>query len=137
MHCDNIRKEREGEKGAAVTACGLPGRAVCEFQENERLNPASDHVESQKSKVMKSTKFAAVVYNYIYNAATSGKAVQGIKSLELPCVPVKNYRDAETSNLAEAAREYGRRSYGRLFGRVSIKYTVTYGNGRKYSGYIQ
>ena len=86
---------------------------------------------------MKKTKFAAVVYIYIYNAATSGKAVQGIKSLELPCVPVKNYRDAETSNLAEAAREYGRRSYGRLFSRVSIKYTVTYGNGRKYSGYLQ
>ena len=86
---------------------------------------------------MKSTKFAAVVYNYIYNAATSGKAVTGIKRLELPCVPVKNYRDAETSNLAQAAREYGRRSYGRLFGRVSIKYTVTYENGRKYSGYLQ
>ena len=91
----------------------------------------------QKSKVMKKTKFAAVVYNYIYNAATSGKAVQGIKSLELPCVPVKSFRDAETTNLADAAREYGRRSYGRLFGRVSIKYTVTYGNGRKYSGYLQ
>ena len=74
-------------------------------------------------------KFAAVVYNYIYNAAT--------KSLELPCVPVKNYRDAEASNLAEAAREYGRRSYGRMFGKVSIKYTVTYSNGRKYSGYLQ
>lgn len=86
---------------------------------------------------MKSTKFAAVVYEYTYNAATSGKAIQGIKSLELPCVPVNNFRDAETSNQAEAAREYGRRSYGRLFGRVSIKYTVTYANGRKYSGYIQ
>ena len=86
---------------------------------------------------MKKTKFAAVVYNYIYNAATSEKAVQGIKSLELPCVPVKSFRDAETSDLAQAAREYGRRSYGRLFGRVSIKYTVTYGNGRKYSGYLQ
>lgn len=86
---------------------------------------------------MKKTKFAAVVYNYIYNAATSGKAVQGIKSLELPCVPVKNFRDAETSNLAKAAREYGRRIYGGLFGRVSIKYTVTYENGRKYSGCIK
>ena len=86
---------------------------------------------------MKKTKFAAVVYNYIYNAATSGKAVTGIKKLELPCVPVKNYRDAEISNLAEAAREYGRRSYGSLFGRVSIKYTVTYSNGRKYTGYLQ
>lgn len=86
---------------------------------------------------MKSMKFAAVVYNYIYNAATSGKAVQGIKSLELPCVPVKSFRDAETTNLADAAREYGRRSYGRLFGRVSIKYTVTYASGRKYSGYLQ
>lgn len=86
---------------------------------------------------MEKTKFAAVVYNYIYNAATSGKAVQGIKSLELPCVPVKNYRDAEASNLAEAAREYGRRTFGGLFGRVSIKYTVTYANGRKYSGYLQ
>ena len=86
---------------------------------------------------MKSMKFAAVVYNYIYNAATSGKAIQGIKSLELPCVPVKSFRDAETSNLAAAAREYGRRSYGRLFGRVSIRYTVTYSNGRKYSGYLQ
>lgn len=86
---------------------------------------------------MKKTKFAAVVYNYIYNAAKSGKAVQGIKRLELPCVPVKNFRDAETTNLADAAREYGRRSYGRLFGRVSIKYTVTYTNGRKYSGYLQ
>lgn len=86
---------------------------------------------------MKSMKFAAVVYNYIYNAATSGKAVTGIKRLELPNVPVKNYRDAETTNLADAAREYGRRSYGRMFGRVSIKYTVTYGNGRKYSGYLQ
>ena len=82
-------------------------------------------------------KFAAVVYNYIYNAATSGKAVQGIKRLELPCVPVKNFRDAEASNLAEAAREYGRRTFGGLFGRVSIKYTVTYANGRKYSGYLQ
>lgn len=86
---------------------------------------------------MKRTKFAAVVYNYIYNAATSGKAVQCIKSLELPCVPVKNFRDAETSNLAKAAREYGRRIYGGLFGRVSIKYTVTYTNGRKYTGYLQ
>lgn len=86
---------------------------------------------------MKSMKFAAVVYSYIYNAATSGKAVQGIKRLELPCVPVKSFRDAETTNLADAAREYGRRSYGRLFGRVSIKYTVTYSNGRKYSGYLQ
>ena len=86
---------------------------------------------------MKSMKFAAVVYNYIYNAAASGKALKGIKSLELPCVPVKSFRDAETTNLADAAREYGRRSYGRLFGRVSIKYTVTYGNGRKYSGYLQ
>lgn len=86
---------------------------------------------------MKSMKFAAVVYNYIYNAATSGKAVQGIKSLELPCVPVKNYRDAENSNLAEAAREYGRRTFGGLFGRVSIKYTVTYGSGQKYSGFLQ
>lgn len=86
---------------------------------------------------MKSMKFAAVVYNYIYNAATSGKAVTGIKRLELPNVPVKNYRDAETTNLADAAREYGRRSYGRMFARVSIKYTVTYGNGRKYSGYLQ
>ena len=86
---------------------------------------------------MKSMKFAAVVYDYIYNAATSGKALKGIKSLELPCVPVKNYRDAENSNLAESAREYGRRTFGGLFGRVSIKYTVTYGNGRKYSGYIQ
>ena len=47
---------------------------------------------------MKRMKFAAVVYNYIYNAATSGKAVQGIKSLELPCVPVKSFRDAETTN---------------------------------------
>ena len=82
-------------------------------------------------------KFAAVVYDYIYNAVTSGKAVQGIKRLELPCVPVKSFRDAETSNIAMAAREYGRRRYGRLFGRVSIKYTVTYGNGRKYSGYLQ
>ena len=82
-------------------------------------------------------KFAAVVYNYIYNAATSGKALKGIKSLELPCVPVKNFRDAETTNLADAAREYGRRSYGRLLGRVSIKYTVTYDHGRKYSGYLQ
>lgn len=86
---------------------------------------------------MKKTKFAAVVYEYTYNAATSGKAIQGIKSLELPCVPVKNFRDAETTNLADAAREYGRRSYGRMFGRVSIKYTVTYDNGRKYSGYLQ
>lgn len=86
---------------------------------------------------MKSMKFATVVYNYIYNAATSGKAVTGIKRLEFPFEPVKNFRDAETSDLAEAAREYGRRSYGRLFGRVSIKYTVTYGNGRKYSGYLQ
>lgn len=86
---------------------------------------------------MKKTKFAAVVYEYTYNAATSGKAVQGIESLELPCVPVKNYRDAETSNLAAAAREYGRRTFRGLFGRVSIKYTVTYGNGRKYSGYLQ
>lgn len=86
---------------------------------------------------MKSMKFAAVVYNYIYNAATSGKAVTCIKRLELPNVPVKNYRDAETTNLADAARECGRRSYGRMFGRVSIKYTVTYGNGRKYSGYLQ
>lgn len=86
---------------------------------------------------MKKTKFAAVVYNYIYNAATSGKAVAGIKRLEFPFEPVKNFRDAETSDLAETAREYGRRSYGRLFGRVSIKYTVTYGNGRKYSGYLQ
>ena len=86
---------------------------------------------------MKSMKFAAVVYNYIYNAATSGKALKGIKSLELPCVPVKSFRDAETTNLADAAREYGRRSYGRMFGRVSIKYTVTYGNGRQYSGYLQ
>lgn len=86
---------------------------------------------------MKKTKFAAVVYDYIYNAATSGKAVQGIKSLELPCVPVKSFRDAETTNLADAAREYGRRTFGGLFGRVSIKYTVTYANGRKYSGYLQ
>ena len=86
---------------------------------------------------MESMKLAAVVYEYIYNAAISGKAVQVIKSLELPCVPVKNYRDAETSNLAEAAREYGRRTFGGLFGRVSIKYMVTYGNGRKYSGYLQ
>ena len=86
---------------------------------------------------MKSMKFAAVVYNYIYKAATSGKAAQGIKSLELPCVPVKNFRDAETTNLADAAREYGRRTFGGLFGRVSIKYTVTYANGRKYSGYLQ
>ena len=82
-------------------------------------------------------KFAAVVYEYTYNAATSGKVVPGIKRLELPNELVKNYRDAETSDFAEAAREYGRRSYGRLFGRVSIKYTVTYGNGRKYSGYLQ
>lgn len=87
---------------------------------------------------MKSTKFAAVVYEYTYNAAITGAAVaSSLKRLEFSCVPVKNYRDAETSNLAEAAREYGRRSYGRLFGRVSIKYTVTYGNGRKYSGYLQ
>ena len=86
---------------------------------------------------MKRMKFAAVVYNYIYNAATSGRAVQGIKSLELPCVPVKSYRDAETTNLADAAREYGRRTFGGLFGRVSIKYTITYANGRKYSGYLQ
>lgn len=53
---------------------------------------------------MEKTKFAAVVYNYIYNAATSGKAVTGIKSLELPCVPVKSFRDAEASNLAGLAR---------------------------------
>ena len=86
---------------------------------------------------MKKTKFAAVVYDYIYNAETSGEALKGIKSLGLPCGPVKRYWEAENSNLAEAAREYGRRSYGRLFGRVSIKYTVTYGNGRKYSGYLQ
>ena len=46
MHCNDIRKERKGKKGAAVTAGGLPGRAVCEFQKNERLNPAPDHVES-------------------------------------------------------------------------------------------
>ena len=82
-------------------------------------------------------KFAAVIYDYIYNAATSGKALKGIKSLELPCVPVKSFRDAETTNLADAAREYSRRTFGGLFGRVSIKYTVTYGNGRKYSGYLQ
>lgn len=86
---------------------------------------------------MKSMKFAAVVYEYTYNAATSGKVVPGIKRLELLNELVKNYRDAETSDLAEEAREYGRRSYGRLFGRVSIKYTVTYENGRKYSGYLQ
>lgn len=104
--------------------------ALCGFEPRPGTN-------TKKSEVMKKTKFAAVVYNYIYNAATSGKAVQGIKSLELPCVPVKNYRDAEASNLAEAAREYGRRTFGGLFSRVSIKYTVTYANGRKYSGYLQ
>ena len=112
----------------------VPGTlaALCGFEPRPGTS-----LDIKKNKVMKKTKFAAVVYNYIYNAATSGKAVQGIKSLELPCVPVKNFRDAETTNLADAAREYGRRSYGRLFGRVSIKYTVTYGNGRKYSGYLQ
>lgn len=82
-------------------------------------------------------KFAAVVYDYIYNAETSGEAKHTGKRFELPCCPVRSYRDAETTNLADAAREYGRRSYGRLFGRVSIKYTVTYENGRKYSGYLQ
>ena len=45
MHCDDIRKEREGEKGAAVTAGGLPGRAVCEFQKNERLNRIPEEIE--------------------------------------------------------------------------------------------
>ena len=106
--------------------------ALCGFEPRPGTS-----LDIKKNKVMKKTKFAAVVYNYIYNAATSGKALKGIKSLELPCVPVKSFRDAETTNLADAAREYGRRSYGRLFGRVSIKYTVTYGNGRKYSGYLQ
>ena len=86
---------------------------------------------------MKKTKFAAVVYDYIYNAETSGEAKQTGKSFELPCCPVRSYRDAETTNLADAAREYGRRTFGGLFGLVSIKYTVTYGNGRKYSGYLQ
>ena len=86
---------------------------------------------------MESMKFAAVVYNYIYNAATSGKAVMTGKVLDFRSMPVRNYRDAETTNLADAAREYGRRTFGGLFGRVSIKYTVTYGNGRKYSGYLQ
>ena len=86
---------------------------------------------------MKSMKFAAVVYNYIYNAATSGKAVQTGKRFELPFCPVRSYRDAETTNLADAAREYGRRTFGGMFSRVSIKYTVTYPNGRKYSGYLQ
>ena len=82
-------------------------------------------------------KFAAVVYDYIYNAETSGETKQTGKSFELPCCPVRSYRDAETTNLADAAREYGRRTFGGLFGRVSIKYTVTYANGRKYSGYLQ
>ena len=86
---------------------------------------------------MKKVKFAAVVYEYTYNAATSGKAVMTVKTLDFRSMPVRNYRDAETSNLAEAAREYGRRTFGGLFGRVSIKYTVTYENGRKYSGYLQ
>ena len=44
MHCDDIREEREGKKGAAVAAGGLPGRAVCEFQKNERLKPYSRNI---------------------------------------------------------------------------------------------
>ena len=86
---------------------------------------------------MTKIKFAAVVYDYIYNAETSGEATQAGKRFELPCCPVRSYRDAETTNLADAAREYGRRTFGGMFSRVSIKYTVTYANGRKYSGYLQ
>ena len=82
-------------------------------------------------------KFAAVVYDYIYTAETSGEAKPTGKRFELPCCPVRSYRDAETTNLADAARVYGRRAFGGLFGRVSIKYTVTYANGRKYTGYLQ
>ena len=82
-------------------------------------------------------KFAAVVYDYIYNAETSGEAKPTGKRLELPCCPVKSYRDAETTNLADAAREYGRRAFGGLFGRISIKYTVNYSRGRKYTGCLQ
>ena len=51
MHCDDIRKEREGEKGAAVAASGLPGRAVCEFRKNERLNPARIMLNIKKTKL--------------------------------------------------------------------------------------
>ena len=86
---------------------------------------------------MAKIKFAAVVYDYIYNAETSGEAKITGKRFELPCCPVRSYRDAETTNLADAAREYGRRTFGGLFSRVSIKYTVKYDNGRKYSGYLQ
>ena len=82
-------------------------------------------------------KFAAVVYDYIYNAETSGEAKPTGKRFELPCCPVRSYRDAETTNLADAAREYGRRAFGGLFSRVSIRYTVNYGRGRKYTGYLQ
>ena len=94
-------------------------------------------LDIKKQKVMKSMKFAAVVYEYIYNAEISGKAVMTGKVLYFRSMPVRNYRDAENSNIAQAAREYGRRSFGSLFSRVSIKYTVTYSNGRKYSGYLQ
>lgn len=86
---------------------------------------------------MAKIKFAAVIYDYIYNAETSGEAKHTGKRFELPCCPVKSYRDAETTNLADAAREYGRRTFGGLFSRVSIRYTVNYGRGRKYTGYLQ
>lgn len=86
---------------------------------------------------MAKIKFAAVVYEYVYNSETSGEAKKTGKILSLSCCPVRSYRDAETTNLAEAAREYGRRTFGGLFSRVSIKYTVNYGRGRKYTGYLQ